>query len=73
MEQTYYQLGTCWLYANKINWVAWGLLLEGGLSQLWRAEQATFWMTIKTYRSSKRWVSELIKKLWAIFWDRSTY
>jgi len=55
------------------NQLGWALLLEGGLSRMWQTEQAKFWTTIKTRKSSKRWVSELIKKLWEISWDLWTH
>jgi len=50
------------------NQLGWALLVEG-LTRLWQIEQAKFWATIKMHRLSKRWVLELIKKLWEVSWD----
>jgi len=58
---------------SQQNQLGWGLLVEGCLSRQWQLEQAKFWTTIKTRKSSKRWVSELIKKLWNISWDLWTH
>ncbi len=35
----------------------------------WRLEQEQYWNHIRTRKSSKRWTSELIKKLWDVAWD----
>jgi len=49
--------------------LGWNTFLEGELLGLWRQEQDNFWKRIKTQKSSKQWMLELIKKLWAVSWD----
>ncbi len=44
-------------------------LIEGWLPLVWRLEQEHYWSHIRTQKSSKRWTSELIKKLWDVAWD----
>ncbi len=44
-------------------------LIEGWLPLAWRLEQENYWSHIRTRKSSKRWTSELIKKLWDVVWD----
>jgi len=46
--------------------LGWNMFLEGGLSRLWKQEQDDFWKRVKSHKSSKRWTSELIKKLWGV-------
>jgi len=53
--------------------LGWDTFLEGRLSALWRQEQDEFWQRIKSRKSSKRWTSELIKKLWEVSWDLWTH
>jgi len=61
------------LIVTQQNQLGWDLFVEGGLLRLWQLEQAKFWATIKTCRLSKRWVLELIKKLWEVLWDLWTH
>jgi hypothetical protein len=44
-------------------------LLEGRLSFEWEASQQAYLTFIKSKRTGWRWVSQLIKKLWAVAWD----
>jgi len=44
-------------------------LIEGWIPLVWHLEQEQYWSHIKTHKSSKRWTSELIKKLWDVAWD----
>jgi len=41
--------------------LGWDMFLKGGLSALWWQEQDKFWQCIKSQKSSKCWMSELIK------------
>jgi len=49
--------------------LGWDVVLDGWLSIEWRAQQETYWSSWRRRKSSKRWVSELIKKLWNVSWD----
>jgi len=49
--------------------LGWDVALDGWLSIEWRAQQETYWSSWQWKKSSKRWVSELIKKLWNVSWD----
>jgi len=44
-------------------------LIEGWIPLAWRLEQEQYWNHIRTCKLSKRWTSELIKKLWDVAWD----
>ncbi len=44
--------------------------LDGWIHVEWRQAQAKYWEGIRTQKSSKRWMAELIKKLWLIAWDQ---
>jgi len=44
-------------------------MMDGWLSQEWRAHQEQTWAQIRSRKSSKRWTSELMKKLWNVAWD----
>jgi len=49
--------------------IGWESAFDGWLSLQWRSEQDQYWSQIRSQKSSKRWTSELIKKLWDIAWD----
>ncbi len=49
--------------------LGWNLALEGVLTMQWHMQQDQYWQCIKSQRSTKRWTSELIKKLWQVVWD----
>jgi len=49
--------------------LGWDVVLDGWLSIEWRAQQETYWSNWRRRKSSKRWVSELVKKLWNVSWD----
>jgi len=49
--------------------IGWDHFLEGWLAQSWRVHQDGVWQNVKSRRSSRRWVAELIKKLWNVSWD----
>jgi len=44
--------------------IRWHSLLDGWLSSAWWYKQDQFWLQICSCKSSKKWMSELIKKLW---------
>jgi len=54
---------------QKQSWLGWDAALDGWLTTEWRAQQEQYWLQWRHKKSSKRWVSELIKKLWNISWD----
>jgi len=49
--------------------IGWDRLLDGWLSQYWRSQQEKSWSQVRSRKSSRRWTSALIKKLWDISWD----
>ncbi len=49
--------------------IGWDRLLDGWLSQYWRNQQEQSWSHVRSRKSSKRWTSALIQKLWDISWD----
>jgi len=49
--------------------IGWDRLLDGWLSQYWRNQQEQRWSQVQSRKSSKRWTSALIQKLWDISWD----
>jgi len=49
--------------------LGWEGVLDGWLGIQWHLQQAAFWNQWKRKKSSKRWTTELIKKLWNIAWD----
>jgi len=49
--------------------IGWDALLDGWLSLEWQATQSAYWQQWKRRKSSKRWTSELIKKLLNVSWD----
>jgi len=42
---------------------------DGWLSKEWREQQDQAWKRLRSRKSSRRWTSELIKKLWNVAWD----
>jgi len=42
---------------------------DGWLSKEWREQQEQAWKRMRSQKSSQRWTSELIKKLWNVAWD----
>jgi len=49
--------------------LGWGRLFDGWLATSWRHHQEEQWRCVRSHRSGKRWVAELIKKLWNVSWD----
>lgn len=43
--------------------------LEGRISTKWEQHQTQYYITNRLRRSSKQWVTALIKKLWDVAWD----
>jgi len=42
---------------------------DGWLSREWQWQQDQIWQQLKSRKSSRRWMAEIIKKLWNIAWD----
>jgi len=55
--------------ANEQDLLSWDLALEGAISKKWRVQQANHWKTYRSWKSSKRWTTELIKRLMNTVWD----
>jgi len=49
--------------------IGWERFLDGWLAKSWRLHQEELWQSVRSRRSSKRWIAELIKKLWNVSWD----
>ena len=49
--------------------IGWRAVLEGCLTREWRGAQQRYKDFIKSRRSSLRWATALVKKLWDIAWD----
>jgi len=49
--------------------IGWERFLDGWLAKSWQSHQEELWRSVRSCRSSKRWVAELIKKLWNVSWD----
>jgi hypothetical protein len=49
--------------------LGWRNFFEGMLSSDWQIAQQSYLSQIGSRRSSKRWVTSIIKKLWQIAWD----
>ena len=48
----------------------WQSFLEGFVTKDWADSQSSYYCTIQASRTGKRWLIELIKKLWATAWDQ---
>jgi len=49
--------------------IGWDVAMDGWLVAEWHAQQEAYWSRWQHRKSSKRWATELIKKLWNISWD----
>jgi len=49
--------------------IGWSHVLDGWLTVEWRVQQDAYWAQWKRRKPSRRWITELIKKLWNIAWD----
>jgi hypothetical protein len=49
--------------------IGWSSFVYGFISWEWQAVQSAYLLTLNRKQSAKRWLSELIKKLWLIAWD----
>jgi hypothetical protein len=47
----------------------WGAFFEGFVAKEWRYAQEKYLTRTKSLRSSRRWLSALIRKMWQIAWD----
>ena len=50
--------------------IGWQHFLEGALVLGWQDVQAIYYESIKSRRTSLRWISALIRKLWEVAWDQ---
>ncbi len=57
------------LWEDEQTQIGWDRLLDGWLSQYWRSQQDKIWSQVRSHKSSRRWTSALIQKLWDISWD----
>jgi len=48
----------------------WQSFIEGFINREWGNAQQSFYMSIQSRRTGKRWTIELIKKLWMVAWDQ---
>jgi hypothetical protein len=48
----------------------WQCLLEGFVSRQWAARQQSYYLMTHSHCTGKRWITELIKKLWAVAWNQ---
>jgi hypothetical protein len=53
--------------------LGWDYFVEGHLSSKWSDSQESYYKAINKSNTGKRWLTELIKKLWNIAWDIWTY
>lgn len=51
------------------NEFGWGAFFEGFMSIEWRQAHEKYLTRTKSFRSSRRWLSSLIRKMWQIAWD----
>jgi hypothetical protein len=49
--------------------IGWTNLLEGCVAKAWEEIQQRYYCEIGSKWTGRRWVTELIKKLWAVAWD----
>jgi len=51
------------------NQIGWDYIFDGWLSKQWHLRQEQVWRASQSCHSSRRWTSELIKKLWNVALD----
>jgi hypothetical protein len=49
--------------------IGWKNFLEGGVLQGWAAKQQEYFEWLQRRNTGKRWITQLIKKLWEISWN----
>jgi len=49
--------------------IGWDRMMDGWLTRGWRDYQEKLWKHAKSRKSSLRWTSALIQKLWDVSWD----
>mmetsp|Transcript_19113 Transcript_19113/g.45257 ORF Transcript_19113/g.45257 Transcript_19113/m.45257 type:complete len:406 (-) Transcript_19113:181-1398(-) len=59
--------------AKEQQGIGWGAMLMGFQSRKWERIQADHFRNQGSLRSGKRWVTELLKKLWNTAWDLWSY
>jgi hypothetical protein len=46
------------------------MFLEGTIAKEWQSVQATYYLFIHSRKSTLRWASALIRKIWTVAWDQ---
>jgi len=54
---------------QKQSLIGWEAAMDRWLVLEWHAQQEAYWSLWRRRKSSRRWATELIKKLWNISWD----
>ena len=49
--------------------IGWQQMFEGFTHLQWEETQATYYKSIKSLRTGRRWITQLIQKFWGIAWD----
>jgi hypothetical protein len=49
--------------------IGWNVMIEGWITFEWAATQEEYYKFLGSWRTGRRWVIALIKKLWQIAWD----
>jgi hypothetical protein len=72
-EPTYYPQGHQWPHINQAihdqESIGWGIMLEGCLSQHWKAVQEEYFVWLERRNTGRRWAELLIAKLIDVAWD----
>ena len=50
--------------------IGWRATLEGSWAQEWADVQRRYYLWIDSQKSSRRWISQLIRKVWEVAWDQ---
>jgi hypothetical protein len=50
--------------------LGWQPLLQGGLAFEWQFAQQSYFKSLRSKKSGRRWVSALVRKLWTVAWDQ---
>jgi hypothetical protein len=50
--------------------LGWQPFLEGGIANDWQFAQQTYFKSLRSKKSGRRWVSALIRKLRTVAWDQ---
>jgi hypothetical protein len=50
--------------------LGWEMFLKGTITKEWQTVQATYYLFIHSRKSTLRWASALIRKVWTVAWDQ---